>query len=167
MIFRKAETNETETVMALYHTVIGAPYCTWNESYPGTFEIEEDLSAGTLFVLENDSEIIGAISIVPENELDGFECWKIKENTREFARVVLRPDYQGKGLSVLLVENILQELKQRQVAAVQIAVVKNNIPAQKLYRKTGFDFLGEAEMYGHSFFLCERKIGDNLRLGNA
>ena len=35
---------------------------------------------------------------------------------------------------------------------------KENIPAQKLYRKTGFDFCGEADMYGHSYFLCERTI---------
>ena len=41
---------------------------------------------------------------------------------------------------------------------MDIAVAKENIPAQKLYRKTGFDFCGEADMYGHSYFLCERTI---------
>ena len=89
MLFRKAEMCEAETVMGLYKAVIGTPFCPWNESYPGEIEIAEDLQAGTLYVLEEDREIIGAISIVPENEYDDFECWTVKENTREFARVVI------------------------------------------------------------------------------
>ena len=44
------------------------------------------------------------------------------------------------------------------VSEPMIAVAKENIPAQKLYRKTRFDFCGEADMYGHSYFLCERTI---------
>ena len=155
MIFRKAEKNEAEAVMSLYRAVTGTPFCTWDESYPGETEITEDLSAGTLFVLEEDRELIGAISIVPENELDDFDCWTVKENAKEFARVVLRPDHQGKGLSVHLVEGIINELQKQNVSAIHIAVAKDNIPAKKLYQKIGFYFLGEADMYGHRFFLCE------------
>ena len=43
-------------------------------------------------------------------------------------------------------------------AAIHSAVATENIPAQKLYRKMGFVFCGEADMYGHSYFLCERTI---------
>lgn len=69
MLFRKAETCEAEAIRALYQAVIGTPFCTWDESYPGETEIAGDLSAGTLYVLEEDHQVIGAISIVPENEL--------------------------------------------------------------------------------------------------
>ena len=158
MLFRKAETREAEAIRALYQAVIGTPFCTWDESYPGETEIAGDLSAGTLYVLEEDHQVIGAISIVPENELDHFNCWALKENAREFARVVIKSDQQHKGLSVYLVEGVIRELQRQGVAAIHIAVAKENIPAQKLYRKTGFDFCGEANMYGHSYFLCERTI---------
>ena len=87
MLFRKAETREAEAIRALYQAVIGTPFCTWDESYPGETEIAGDLSAGTLYVLEEDHQVIGAISIVPENELDHFNCWALKENAREFARI--------------------------------------------------------------------------------
>jgi L-amino acid N-acyltransferase YncA len=156
MIFRKAEWSEAETIMALYRAVIGTPFCTWDESYPGSTEINGDLSSGTLYVLEENKELIGAISVVPENELDDCDCWKVKENAREFARVVLRTDQQRRGLSVYLVEGIIRELQRKGVAAIHIAVAKNNIPAQKLYKKTGFAFCGEADLYGHSYFLCEK-----------
>ena len=70
--------------------------------------------------------------------------------------MVLRQDQKHKGLSVYLVESIITELKKQGVSAIHIAVAKENIPAQKLYKKTGFDFCGEADLYGHSFFLCEK-----------
>ena len=66
MLFRKAETCEAEAIRALYQAVIGTPFCTWDESYPGETEIAGDLSAGTLYVLEEDHQTIDAISIVPE-----------------------------------------------------------------------------------------------------
>jgi ribosomal protein S18 acetylase RimI-like enzyme len=158
MIFRKAESDEAEVIMTLYRAVIGTPFCTWDESYPGETEITGDLSSGSLYVMEEDQELIGAISVVPENELDDLNCWKTRENVREFARVVLRPDQQHKGLSVQLVEGIIRELQSQGVSAIHIAVAKENIPAQKLYRKTGFDFCGEADLYGHSFYLCEKVL---------
>ena len=38
MLFRKAETCEAEAIRALYQAVIGTPFCTWDESYPGETE---------------------------------------------------------------------------------------------------------------------------------
>ena len=120
-------------------------------------EITEDLASGTLYVLEEDEELIGVISIVPKNEIDDFDCWIIKENAREFAKVVVKPDHQRKGLSGILVKSIIQELQKQQIAAIHIAVAKGNIPAQRLYKKMGFDFCGEANLYGHSFFSLRKK----------
>ena len=156
MVFRNAEEYESEAIMNLYRAAVGKPFCTWDETYPGMFEIWGDLSNRTLFVLEEEKELIGAISIVPENELDHFEHWEINKNAREFARVVLRPDHQHQGLSVFLVEGIIQEMKKQHVAAIHIAVAKENIPALKLYKRTGFCIRGEADLFGHHFCLCEK-----------
>ena len=158
MLFRKAESGEAEAIRALYQAVIGTPFCTWDTSYPGEEEITGDLQAETLYVLEEDHEIIGAISIVPENELDHLSCWTVRENARELARVVIKPDHQHKGLSVYLVEGVIRELQRQGAAAIHIAVAKGNSPAQRLYRKMGFDFRGEADMFGHSYFLCEKSL---------
>ena len=158
MVFRKAGKDEAETVLALYRAVTGTPFCTWDESYPGEEEIRNDLSSGTLYVLEEKGELIGAISIVPENEFDGFDCWQVTDNVREFARVVLRPDCQGKGLSVCLVEGIVQELRKQRTAAIHIAVAEGNVPARRLYQKKGFGIRGEADLFGHHFILCEKVL---------
>ena len=81
--------------------------------------------------------MLGAISFVPENEPDRFRCRSVKENARKFAGVVIKPE----GLSVYPVESVIRELQRQGVAAIHIAVAKENTSAKKLCRKTGFDFL--------------------------
>ncbi|MCR4576422.1 MAG: GNAT family N-acetyltransferase [Clostridiales bacterium] len=159
MLFRKAVRDDAGTVSALYEAVKGTRFCVWNESYPGEEEINSDLAAGCLYVLEDAKEVIGAISIVPENETDGFLCWQVRQNAWEFARVVIRPDRQAQGLSRLLIDGVLKELRAMNAAAVHISVAKGNIPAQKLYAKAGFVIRGEAEIFGGSYYLCELILG--------
>ena len=158
--FRKARADEADTVFALYQAVIGMPFCVWNDEYPGRTEIRHDLETGNLFVLEQEKKIIGAISLVPENELDDLDCWSSDRSVAEFARVVLLPEEQGNHLAQLLVSGILEEMRSRGYENVHISVAKENLPAQKTYRRMGFDFVGEEEMWGHRFFLCEKKLTD-------
>lgn len=154
-VFRPATRADADAVLKMYKSVIGTPLCVWTEDYPNEFEIESDLSAGTLYVLESDSEVIGAISIYPENEMDGFEVWSIRERAMEFGRVVIRPDYQGRGLSKLLVAGVTGVMRRNAARAIHISVAQKNIAAQKLYRSQGFDFVGETSMYGNDYYLAE------------
>ncbi|MCR4622517.1 MAG: GNAT family N-acetyltransferase [Clostridiales bacterium] len=155
MVFRQAGQADAQTVLALYNSVKGTPFCVWDEDYPGEEEIRGDLAARCLYVLEDMGETVGAVSIVPENETDRFECWKVRQNAREFARVVIRPDHQGRGLSRLLVEGVVKELRARGAEAIHISVAKTNIPAGRLYAKAGFTVRGEADIFGGSYYLCE------------
>ena len=156
--FRIARRDEAETILALYKAVVGMPFCTWDEVYPGMSEIRRDLAAGDLFVLEADGDIIGAVSIAPENELDAPGRWSACEKAGEFARVVIRPTFQGRRLARMLVAGVLDEMKKRGCDAVHISVAAENVPAQRTYRHFGFAVVGREEMWGHSFDLCERRI---------
>ncbi len=159
MVFRQAGQYDAKTVSALYSAVKGTEFCVWDESYPGEEEIKNDLAAGCLYVLEDEGDVIGAVSIVPENETDGFGCWKVRENAREFARVVIRPDRQSEGLSYHLIDGVLKELRARNAAAAHISVARSNLPARKLYAKAGFEIRGEADIFGGSYYLCELILG--------
>lgn len=158
MQIRKAKPAEAEIIRDLYHSVIGQPFCTWNEEYPGEIEIQMDLSAETLYLAEEENKIIGAISVIPENEMDDFPCWNIRDHVKEIARVVIRPDLQGKGYACQMVEKLLAILKEEGCHAIHLSVADCNIPAQKTYRKLGFAFLAECDMYGHHYFLCEKAL---------
>ncbi len=157
-LFRLAKYDEIDAILAMYRSAVGLPHCSWDEEYPGRVQIDEDFRAGNLFVLLLGEQIIGAISIVPQNELNDAAQWEVKENAAEFARVVIAPAYQGKGYSSLLVDEVLKEIQNRQFHAVHLCVAVVNTPAQRTYLKKGFCILGEKELYGGRFYLCEKQL---------
>ncbi len=132
----------------------------WNESYPSITEISHDLETKNLYVMTDGSKTIGAISIVPENELDDFDCWSWKDG-REIARVVVDKAYQGLGLAFEMVQSIESILCRNGCKAIHLSVVKSNIPAYKTYMKAGFAVVGEAQMYGNDYYLMEKAISAN------
>lgn len=156
MLFRTATQNDAEAIYSLYRSVIGQKFCTWNDIYPGLNEINHDIETCNTFLLIKDEIIIGAASIVPENELDELSCWNVKQNAKEIARVVIAPLYQGQGYAKILAANIIAELKSRKCSAVHLSVAAVNIPAYKTYQGLGFITVGEADMYGNHYYLCEK-----------
>ncbi len=158
-MFRQAAHDELSTVYALYQSVLGKPFCVWNALYPGMEEVRHDFETGNLFVLVEDDRIMGAASIVPENEMDHLPFWKTSDGTeREIARIVIANAFQGKGLALVLVESIISVLKQRGCTAVRLSVAAGNVPARKTYIRAGFDVVGETDMYGGHYLLLEKAI---------
>ncbi len=155
-IFRKAKREDTSDIYSLYKSVLGEEFCAWNENYPDMLEIEGDLAADNLFVLTDSERIIGAISIVPENELDGFDIFT--SAGAEIARVVIAKEYRGCGLSGKMVAETEAILRKRGCKAIHLSVAKTNIPARKTYIKAGFQTVGEAEIYGGEYYLMEKEI---------
>ena len=154
MTFRKAEKQDLEAVFALYRSVVGKPCCVWNDDYPGWPEINEDFENGTLYVMSQGEALLGAISIVVQNELDGLTCWQ-KRDAREIARVVVAAGQQRKGIAQRMVTEIAAILKAQKVESIHLLVAKANPPAQNVYRKCGFQFLGSCFMFGHDYIGCD------------
>ncbi len=158
-IFRPADRNEAEQILFLYQSAIGAPFCVWNEEYPTEREIENDLSAQTLYVLTAGPEIVGALSVVPENELDGLPGWVYTDaSVREIARVVVKENHRGRHLAEKMVSKILCLLRNQKCSAVHLSVVKSNLPAYITYQKLGFCTVSSAQLYGGEYWLMEKAL---------
>lgn len=54
------------------------------------------------------------------------------------------PNYQGRGLARFLIQKSLHALKTVGYRELYLVVTEGNTPAEKLYRKVGFEFLGPA-----------------------
>ena len=152
-----ATQEDAQQVLSLYQSARSGEFCVWNDSYPSMTEIEHDLETKNLYVMTDGSKVIGAISVVPENELDGFDCWSCKDG-KEIARVVIDKAYQGYGLSFEMVQNIASILRKNGCNAIHLSVVKTNIPAYKTYIKAGFVTVGEADLYGNRYYLMEKAL---------
>ena len=161
LFFDIAGANEENKVLSLYQSVFGSDFCTWNEDYPGMEEVLADYETNNLFVLRSGAEIIGAISIVPENELDDLEYWSIRDGKiAEIARVAIAPGYQGKGLALKMVQETEKILIDRGCKCVHLLVAHKNIPALKTYEKAGYHVMGECDMFGHRYYACEKIFHD-------
>ena len=156
MKLRKAQKEDLNRVADLYRSVVGIPGCTWNESYPGAFELEHDFRNRNLFVLQEGEQVIGAVSIVIPRELDALTNWRCLDKAVEIARVVIDRDHARKGLAQIMLEELFIRLKARGCEAIHLSVASCNPAAIRTYEKLEFCFLTRIEMYEHSYHLCER-----------
>jgi len=173
-VFRPALPSEAEAVLRLYWSVHRARFSTWNSDCPPEDIVRADLARGSLFVLvpgepspeeertlfpcEIPDGILGAVSIAPRSLEETYSGWRIRGRTAVISLLAVRCEYHGEGLSRPLVEGALKELKRRGNAAARVIVDREGIPAVRAFLSSGFRTVGYAEMYGHSFMLCEKDL---------
>ena len=159
MQFRKALASDLEAVANLYKSAIGRPGCVWNEEYPTVEDATNDLKNSNLYVLDFDSIIIGAVSVLGENEWNECADWQVTDGSqREIARVVVSEAHKGKGYAVQMLDALFAHLAEEGCRAIHLTVAKANPAAMHTYKKLGFVFLAEAFMYGHDYWLCEKVL---------
>lgn len=154
-----AEQKDKAEILALYRTMLYGP-ADWNEYYPNEETIDFDLSRNALYVMKNDAdEIIAAISIDKDDEVDALDCWdKSLDPSAEFSRLCVRNDMQNKGIARQMISFIFDILKKEGKKGVHILVKTGHETAMALYEKVGFKKVGECNMFGKDFICMEVKI---------
>lgn len=157
----KATLEDTKTVAEIYESVKGGEFSVWNENYPTIEDAIRDEAAACLYILREDGETIGCISVEPVSEDDDLPVWKINDGThREVSRVAVHPDHQGKGYAKIMTEMLIGKLKSEGMSSVHLLAAKKNLPAVNTYRSLGFEFIGECFRYGADYFVCEKVLSE-------
>ena len=157
MEFVKANEDDKLSVTQLYKNAIGSSGCTWDEHYPSMEHTESDLTREDLFCLKNESgEVIGAISIDDDANVDELPCWS--KNGAELARLVVKEEYQNQGIAGLLLRNAMEVLKQRGYEYIHFLVSKEHTKALRAYEKLHFDKVGECNLYDGNWWCYEKKL---------
>lgn len=160
MDFKLAEEKDKQEILLLYRAAIGSEGCTWTMEYPNEEILENDFKRNDLFVIKNDSgEIVGAISIDDDTEVEALECWS--KNLRpgaELARLVVREENQNQGIARLLITSAIEVLKKRGYMSVHFLVSKTNFKAINSYNKLNFNVKGESDLYGENWWCYEKEI---------
>lgn len=153
--------NRFEEIKKLYEDIKQNTYTLWDNGYPSDELISYDIERGGLWGVFDESDTLIAISFAGERNEDGEEGYTWNEDLKRrgtFARIGVSPKHQHKGVATKLVAFILDELKRQGFDGVRIMVGVNNINAQKLYNKFGFKNAGNANRYGHDYYLYELKF---------
>lgn len=157
MLFLQAQEADKEEIFMLYGKAIGSEGCTWNDGYPGREHLDGDFSRNSLFCLKtSDGEIVGAISIDDDKQVENLPCWS--KGGAELARLVVKENYQNQGIAGKLLRNAMEVLKQRGYSYVHFLVSKNHKKALRAYDKLNFDNVGESNLYEGLWWCYEKKL---------
>ena len=156
---KRAVEADKEEILALYRTRLYGP-ADWNEYYPSMENIEFDIAHDSMFVMKNQKgEIISAISIDHDEEVDNLDCWsKDFQPSAEVARVCVRKDLQGQGIAKMMMEHVFAVLREQNKKSVHILVRDNHKVALKCYSDLGFVLVGECELFEKHFVCMEKKL---------
>lgn len=154
-----ASPADRDKILALYKTMLYGP-AEWDEDYPNEETIGFDMSRDALFVMKNDDdEVIAAISIDKDDEVDSLPCWnKSLAPSGEFSRICVRKDMQKQGIARQMILHVFDVMKKDGKKGAHILVKTGHEAALALYGKLGFKTVGECFMYGKDFICMEVKL---------
>ena len=159
LCLRFANEDELPLVWSMYEDAKTYEGCVWDDEYPSKEILIDDFNNSTLCVLVLKNQIIGAITIVFDDYLDDFKCWKIQTvKAVSFARVVIAKDFLGCGYGTRMVEMLLNILKESGWDVVRILVSPDNPSAIAIYKKLGFEFLCIDSAFDENYWLCEKAL---------
>ena len=110
----------------------------WNEYYPFE-EFENDIEKSRLYLLVDENNICAAFVLF--DDIAGAECFKWENNNAKpiyIGRLGVNVDYLRQGVGSRVIQEAIKLSKQMQGEYLRLTVVKENIPAIKLYLKNGF-----------------------------
>ncbi len=73
------------------------------------------------------------------DKLTGFLSYKTNQNIATYCLFAVLPEYRGKGIGKLLLENVAQKLSKQGVKKILIPTQKSNEIACNLYKNLGFE----------------------------
>ena len=147
MRLREAVPADLPALAALEHEAFG------EEAYPAFFFRQAmDLWAPFFLIAEDNGRIAGYVLAAPAAR--GSEACVLSTG--------VHPDARGRGLATGLLRALLERLEAAGTATVWLTVHPENL-AERLYRRLGFEAVGEAADYfgdGEPRLRMERRFGE-------
>ncbi len=157
---RQAQETDLPALMALTRQVVLHLQQTgieqWDEHYPTAVDFLEDIRAGEFFVAELAGQLLGGICL-NTTELEGYETadWQA-ETFLVVHRLLISPEFQGKGIAFQLMTFAEQEARWQGKASVRLDCFTENPRARALYERLGYRCCGQAAFRKGSFLLYEK-----------
>ena len=115
----------------------------WGDDYPNTEVFTEDAELGQLYVAELDGELVGAGAITTEQYHEYAQCGL---DTLIPAvcphRLVAHPLHAGKGIGKVLMLQVEEVCREKQIDRVRVDTNEMNKAANKLFVGLRYEFIG-------------------------
>tara|TARA_B110000263_G_scaffold241332_1_gene245473 strand:- start:429 stop:932 length:504 start_codon:yes stop_codon:yes gene_type:complete len=144
MDIRKAKTEDIEAVLSITKAcaidLISKGIYQWSEHYPNKKDFKNDIENCWLYVVENDNEIIGCISISTHMDQEYQSVkWLSKSNKNIYIhRLAVDPKNQSKGYALQLMDFAENYGKQNNYESVRLDTFSKNLRNQRFYERRGY-----------------------------
>ena len=151
VIFRKANNDDTNTVINLYEELINAiknnehtPQWEYGV-YPKDKNIIEAIENEELYVGIIDEEIVSSV-VINHKANKGYENiqWKIDEdyeNVYVVRLVAVKHGHENKGIAQKMLKYVFDLAKEKSIKSVRLSIIENNVPAERVYKKLAFEYV--------------------------
>ena len=152
MIIRKANKEDLENIMKMYKSCVTGMLENgidqWDDTYPNTEIINEDLNVGTYYVAEMNETIIGGINI-DKNQDDTYLSLDWKDKSDSFFvvhRLGVKEEFWNKKIGkelMLFTEKLVIE---KGLKSIRLDTYSGNPKAMEFYRRLGYSELGTIDL---------------------
>jgi len=114
----------------------------WSETYPDYPDFEKDLLRDALFVVELEGQVVGSISVLPENDpYYRLLAWK-GYKALVVHRLMVLPEYRRHKLGTTLFNFAIDKAKNEGYDSIKVDTHPDNIRMQNLIVSVGFKEVG-------------------------
>ena len=163
-----AEINDLNDIMKMIHDcandLIGKNIFQWNEKYPSRDIFLSDIEKKNLFILKNNSGIIGCIALSHEKDIEYTDVkWLTKDDKNLYLhRLAVDPKFQKKGIGKLLMDFAEDYARNNKFISVRLDTFSKNERNNRFYKSRKYTKLDDVYFPNQSEFPfhCYEKILD-------
>lgn len=165
MQVRRARPDEKDTVLAFYDRQIDLMqnltyHPKWTKGvYPEESYLAGAVDDGEMYLTMEGDTILGAM-ILNNHTVEGYETapWQIEAADDEIFVIhtlCTACEYMHRGIGTFMTREALRIIKALGGKTVRLDVLLGNLPAEKLYRRVGFTYIGRTEIFYEDTGRCE------------
>lgn len=155
--FAPVKKEDAEKACALWDSLKGTAYCLWDETYPTMKEALSDTEEQVMYgyyTPEGKLASIGTVMYHPPH--DKASPWQGK-NPCDLLRIGVDSVFQGKGVAGRFLNELYRIAPEKGFDSMRILVGRDNIPAVKLYERSGAVVRGENFSW-NTHWICMEKM---------
>lgn len=114
----------------------------WDGDYPYESVFMNDALQESLYIYKKEKQILGSISVLPENDPPYKELTWAKEHSMVIHRLIVDPAVQKQGIGKALFAYAISYAKKKGVQSLKVDTHPDNYRMQALIKKMGFIEVG-------------------------
>ncbi|AFQ44325.1 GNAT family N-acetyltransferase [Desulfosporosinus meridiei] len=164
MLIRKAAYEDLNIILEIFKNAIKVMNDNninqWDDLYPTSTDLEQDILNGQMYVGIKDGEIASALVINNECE-EEYKYGNWGSDNDKFAvvhRLCVNPNYQNKKIGKATMIKIEEILKTEGIQSIRLDTFSLNPYALKMYQTLGYQKVGEVKWRKGLFYLFEKQL---------